>query len=190
VNIIFRHINYWAALIGCCFFLQACENDLREVKELYDRPLNVETMDTIVSYISQGGKTRAKLTSAYMVRTQDTLPRVEFPRRLHVDFYNDSLLQPESFLDARYGRYYEGRNQVFLRDSVRVYNIKGDTLWTNELWWDQNLQKFYTDKPFKVWQHDKYILGTGLEAGQDLKWYKMKNINNSYLDVPANQFPQ
>jgi LPS export ABC transporter protein LptC len=178
-----------AALSGCCFFLAACENDIHEVEALSKQPLNVEVMDTIVSFLSQGGKTKAQLTSVYMVRTQDTLPRVEFPKSLHVDFYSDSLT-PESFLDARYAKYFEGRNQVFLRDSVRVYNIKGDTLWTDELWWDQGQQKFYTDKEFKVWQHDKYILGTGLEAGQDLKWYKMRNINNSVIRVPASQFPQ
>lgn len=181
-------INF-AALLWGCFFLLGCENDLNEVKDLTKRPVNVETMDSITSYLSQGGKMKAKLSSIYLVRTQDTLPRVEFPKRLHVDFFGDSL-QSESFLDARYGKYFEGRNQVFLRDSVKVYNVKGDTLWTDELWWDQLQQKFYTEKAFKVWQHDKYILGTGLEAGQDLKWYKMKNINNSYLDVPAKQFPQ
>ena len=184
-----RYKKNAAALLGGCFFLWGCENDLNTVKELANRPLNVETMDSITSFISQGGRMKAKLSSVFLQRTQDTLPRIEFPKKLHVDFYNDST-QVESFLDAKYGRYYEGRNQVYLRDSVRVYNIKGDTLWTDELWWNQAEQKFYTDKAFKVWQHDKFILGTGLEAGQDLKWYKMRNIYNSYIDVPREQFPQ
>jgi hypothetical protein len=172
-----------------CFFLFSCENDIQVIAKLAERPANVEVMDSITSFISTGGKMKAKLSSVYLLRTQDTLPRVEFPKKLHVDFYGDSL-KLESFLDANYGRYYEGRNQVFLRDSVKVFNVKGDTLWTDELWWDQVQQKFYTDKAFRVWQFDKYILGTGLEAGQDLKWYKMKNINNSFLNVPANQFPE
>ncbi|HET9055580.1 MAG TPA: LPS export ABC transporter periplasmic protein LptC [Chitinophagaceae bacterium] len=177
-----------AFLWGCLFFI-SCENDINKIKELANRPVNVEVMDSVNSYISQGGKIKARLSSVYLLRTQDTVPRVEFPKHLHVEFYDDSA-RLESFLDAQYGKYYEGRNQVFLRDSVRVYNIKGDTLWTNELWWDQLQRKFYTDKDFRVWQHDKYIIGSGLEAGQDLKWYKMKNINNSYLNVPANNFPQ
>lgn len=189
MNALCAYKKIFAALTGCCFFLQACENKLDDVKRFSDKPLNIETMDSVTSFISQGGKMKAKLSSVYLLRTQDTLPRVEFPRRLHVDFFGDSL-QQESFLDAKYGKYFEGRNQVFLRDSVKVFNIKGDTLWADELWWDQNQQKFYTDKAFKVWQHDKYILGTGLEAGQDLKWYKMRNINNSFLNMPASQFPQ
>lgn len=187
--ILLSYKKFIAALLWGCFFLISCENDIHEVQSLSKQPLNVEVMDTVISYLSQGGKMKAKLSSIYMVRTQDTLPRVEFPKSLHVDFYSDSATQ-ESFLDARYAKYYEGRNQVFLRDSVRVFNIKGDTLWTNELWWDQGQQKFYTDKAFKVWQHDKYIVGTGLEAGQDLKWYKMKDVNNSFILAPANQFPQ
>ena len=46
-------------------------------------------------------------------------------------------------------------NKVYLKDCVVVINIlKGDTLRCQELWWDQNTQKFYTNKPARYSQKD------------------------------------
>ena len=61
-----------------------------------------------------------------MLRHQDTSPYIEFTKTVHADFYNDSLTL-ESKLDAHYGRYMESQSKVFLRDSVIVFNTKGDT---------------------------------------------------------------
>ena len=71
---------------------------------------------------------------------------------------------------------------MFLRDSVVVINIvKGDTLRTSELWWDQKTEKFYTDKPVRIYQPDKTIFGTGLEAAQDFKSYDIFKITGTVL---------
>jgi hypothetical protein len=78
-------------------------------------------------------------------------------------------------LTANYGIYYDNLNKVFLRDSVMVINKDGDTLRTPELWWDQNMQKFYTDKPARLDGKDKHLTGTqGLEATQDLRSIQFK----------------
>ncbi|TAL46765.1 MAG: LPS export ABC transporter periplasmic protein LptC [Chitinophagaceae bacterium] len=123
----------------------------------------------IESYMSQQGQMRAKLTSPFMIRYITDTVYVEFPKTLHVDFFDDSTLV-ETRLDALYGKYYESLNKVYLRDSVRVINRDGDTLRCPELWWDQTLQKFYTDKPARLDGNDKHLVGNqGLEATQDLK---------------------
>ncbi|HEX2608649.1 MAG TPA: LPS export ABC transporter periplasmic protein LptC, partial [Flavisolibacter sp.] len=99
--------------------------------------------------------------------TSDTL-YVEFPQKLHVDFF-DSLGKVESQLDARYGKYFESMNRVFLKDSVVVSNRNGDTLRCPELWWDQNSQLFYTDKRVRIRRKDQRIYGgKGMQATQDL----------------------
>ena len=108
-------------------------------------------------------------------------PFVEFPKSLHVDFYNDSLVI-ESQLDARYGKYRELDNKVLLRDSVVVKNIsKGDTLITPELWWDQKAEKFYTDKPVHILKKGGTdIHGIGFEAPQDFTSYTIYKIVGPY----------
>jgi lipopolysaccharide export system protein LptC len=173
-------------LLICCLFFAACENSLTEVAELTGKRIAVEEAKNIESYLSQGGKMRARLTAPVMNRYQTDSPYIEFPKSLHVDFY-DSILKIESQLNARYGRYRETEQKVFLRDSVVVFNIKNDTLRCDELWWDQNSEKFYTDKPVQIHQPDKIIFGKGLEADQSFKWYLLKEITGELL-VPKGGF--
>ena len=53
---------------------------------------------------------------------------------------------------------------------IALPSIKGDTLKSADLWWDQNTKLFYTDKYAEYLRKDKQIYpGKGLEATQDFK---------------------
>lgn len=157
-----------AALISCCFVC-ACENDPRAVDEWTGRKVMVEEATNVVSYMSQEGIMKAKLVAPLMLRVQSDTMYTEFPNKLHVDFYDDST-RIESWLDAKYGKYFETFNKVYLRDSVVVISIKGDTLRCHDLWWDQNRELFYTDSVATYHSPGQQITGgKGMEASQDFK---------------------
>ena len=66
-------------------------------------------------------------------------------------------------------------NKVYLRDSVVVITLKGDTLRCHDLWWDQNKEIFYTDSIATYRSPGNDITGgKGMEATQDLKTVKFK----------------
>ncbi|MBV4356404.1 LPS export ABC transporter periplasmic protein LptC [Pinibacter aurantiacus] len=162
---IFRTLSKMA--IGS-FLLVACENDINEVRALTKSVVAMEQGKDIVTYYSQTGKMRAKLTSPIMNRYDIDTPYIEFPKTLHVDFFNDSL-KIETKLDAKYGKYRENENKVFLRDSVIIINMSGDTVFCKELWWDQRKEKFYTDKYVELRRKSDTLRGlNGMEAAQDL----------------------
>lgn len=171
-----------AALILGCFFFVGCENDTRVINAWTEQHVMVEEADSIQTYMSQGSRMRAKLQSPKMLRYQSDTIYVEFPKSLKVDFY-DSAARPESHLDARYGKYFETLNKVFLRDSVVVFNHQGDTLRTPELWWDQAQQKFYTDKKVRIRKSGNLIFGVGMDARQDLSDIHIRQITGT-LQVP------
>ncbi|MEY3350654.1 MAG: hypothetical protein RIQ50_765 [Bacteroidota bacterium] len=162
--------------------ISACENDEQKVNALFNRRLGVDEAENITSFMSQGGKMKAKLTAPVMLRFQDSGSRIELPKTLHVDFY-DSLLNIESKLDAEFALYYETKKTVFLRDNIKVYNIKGDTLFCKELTWDQSLEKFYTDKPVRINTPDIIMYGEGLSAPQDFKTFEIYKVTNSVIRV-------
>jgi len=165
---------YSILLFLTTLFLSSCENDPKVVEEWTKKAELREEAKIIESYLSQSGVMKAKLTAPLMYRYQRDTVFTEFPNTLHVDFYDDSV-RVESWLTANYGIYYDNLNKVFLRDSVTVINNAGDTLRTPELWWDQNSQKFYTDKPARLDGKDKHLTGTqGLEATQDLRTIQFK----------------
>ncbi|HUR65013.1 MAG TPA: LPS export ABC transporter periplasmic protein LptC, partial [Chitinophagaceae bacterium] len=114
---------------------------------------------------------------------------VEFPKNLHVDFYDDNN-KVESWLDSRYGKYYETLNKVYLRDSVVVITMKGDTLKSPDLWWDQTTKMFYTDKYAVYHGIGKNIYGgKGLTATQDLSSV-IFNQPTGTVQVSENGFPK
>jgi len=164
----FRKYLIQAAFIGGCLFVFGCENSQRSLDEWREKKVMVEEAKGVQSLFSQGGKIRSRLTAPLMLRYSSDTIYVEFPQTLRMVFF-DSVGKEQSRLDARYGKYFETFNKAYLRDSVVVANVNGDTLWTPDLWWDQGLQKFYTDKKVRIYRNgDRIYGGEGLEAKQDL----------------------
>lgn len=163
-----------ACILSCCFVC-SCENDQRVIDEWTKDKTMKEEATNIVSYLSQEGRMKAKLMAPLMLRVMTDTQYVEFPKTLHVDFYNDSV-KLETWLDCKYAKYFETLDKVYLRDSVTVITVKGDTLKSPDLWWDQSKGLFYTDKFARYHSTDQRIYGgTGLEATQDLKTVTFKD---------------
>ncbi len=166
-------IHYSSVLAACglvliAFFMSGCENDVKTIRELTENKVTQEEATNIESFFSQEGKMKAKLTAPLMIRVIADTVYAEFPKTLHVDFYDDSA-KVETRLDSKYGKYFETQNKVYLRDSVVVINVKGDTLKSPDLWWDQSTKLFYTDKYAIYHGIGKDIYGgKGLTATQDL----------------------
>jgi len=164
----YKKLIYAAAFFtGCCFFC-SCENDVKVIDDMTKKVVMKEEAVNVESMLSQEGKLKARLKAPLMVRVFADTIYAEFPHSLHCDFYNDSTVI-ESWLDSKYGKYYENLGKVYLRDSVVVITAKGDTLRSPDLWWDQNRKLFYTDKYATYHAPGKQVSGTiGLEATQDL----------------------
>jgi LPS export ABC transporter protein LptC len=178
----FFHKKIFQAAIYCsCLFVLGCENDERDIDAWTGKKIMIEEAIQVNTLFSQSGNLKANLKSPLMLRYLGDTVYVEFPKTLHVDFY-DSLGKRESWLDAKYGKYMESLNKVFLKDSVRVININGDTLRTSELWWDQTAKIFYTDSVISIITKDKRIRGgKGLVAAQDLNSYTIKQPTGTVL---------
>lgn len=179
-------IKIAVACIGSCFFMASCENDINAVKALGARVGGIDVGKDVAIYVSNNGKLGAKLTAPLMNRyLLDSSKMIEFPKSIHVDFFKDSN-QIESQLSAKYAKYKETENIVFLKEDVIIFNTLGDTLWCKEMYWDQNTGKFYTEKEVVVKQHNPLakIYGLGLEANQNLTDIRIfKPQPNSYAII-------
>ena len=174
------------ACLSSCFFMAACENDVDAVKALGARVSGIDVGKDVAIYVSNDGKLGAKLTAPLMNRyLEDSSKMIEFPQSIHVDFYKDSIII-ESQLSAKYAKYKETENIVYLKEDVVIFNTLGDTLWCKELYWDQNTGKFYTEQDVVVKQHNPLakIFGKGLEANQNLTDIRIfKPQSNSYAII-------
>ena len=169
----------------------SCENNEGDIKNITSKSLAIEEATNVNVNYTTSGTAKAQLRAPLMLRVQDTVSFVEFPKQLHVDFYNEQGVI-ESILDAKYGKYNETQSKVLLKDSVRFIGLKnGDTLYTNELFWDRNRStyQFYTDKPTVIKTKKEIINSIGFEVNQNFtdKWFK--NTTNSYFRIPTSSLP-
>lgn len=184
-----RLTRLMAAGVWLITFLSACENDEKVIRDLTEKVVMKEEAVGVESMLSQEGKLRARLRAPLMIRVFTDTVYAEFPKSLHCDFYDENTTI-ESWLDSKYGKYFEQLGKVYLRDSVVVITKKGDTLKSHDLWWDQNSKMFYTDTFATYHAPGKQIYGTmGLQATQDLSSIIFKRPVGT-IQASENGFPK
>lgn len=176
-------IAYTATLFALMFLsaniLISCKNSKQEIANLFAKKLGVDTVLKLESFMSQNGKMKAKLLSNIMVRYQysgNSEPKMEFPDSIYVEFYNDTM-GIETKITANKAEYLENQQRIILTDSVKIINLqKGDTIYCQDMVWDQNLQTFSSDKPMRWLSPSQYIRGTGFTAKQDFTNFNIKKV--------------
>ncbi len=167
-------LPFFAGLLLATTLVVGCGNTQEEIDAILGKRDTREIARGVESFLSQEGKLKAKLKAPLMYRSISDTQYLEFPESLHVDFYNDST-EIETWLDSKYGKYYEALDKVYLRDSVVIITINQDTLRCHDLWWDQKKGIFYTDSVATYRSPGNDVVGgKGMEATQDLKTVTFK----------------
>lgn len=165
-----------------CF--QSCGNKIEELPTTEINGFQNDRAEEVEFIFSKNGTTTATLSGEEFVQNNLSNPKyVDLKKNIQADFYDDSL-QVESKLQANFGRYYPETGNIIVRDSVRVTNRKGERLETEELIWNENIQRFYTEKPVKITMNGQETYGEGLEANKDFSYIKIKNQRGS---IPVNK---
>lgn len=161
-------------LICCCI---ACENDPAEVARLTQAlEPRQEVMKGVEMLYSDSAVVRVKIRSPRVVRHLDKRePRQEFLDGMRVDFFTPNK-RISSELMAKYGVRFDNKNQVIVRDSVIWQSKNGERLETEELIWDENEGKLYTNKYVTIIRPNEIIYGYGFESNQDFTYSKIKAI--------------
>jgi LPS export ABC transporter protein LptC len=167
--------------------LLGCENDANEVASLNKRTIEVEEGHDIVGQFSQSAVQKAELKAPLMYRVKADTPYTEFPKTIHVNFYKENHAI-ESVVESKYAKYFETLGKVYLRDSVVVYNTTGDTLYCDDLWWDQGANIFYTDKHVVIHTSTQQLDGSGLWALANFSKYTIRNTTGN-VAIPKSVQP-
>jgi hypothetical protein len=193
---------FTVTVIATIVFMFSCSNSKKDLSIFDKNKISQEESKNITSYLSQGGVMKARLFAPKMIRYTSDSIRVEFPQGQHTEFFleNKDLVHGvdtnivESHIFSKYGRYTEFNNKVYLKDSVLCYNaLKKDTLWCDDLWWDQDKQVIFTWGKFRFKTHDGQDMKgngekTGFTAKQDLTEYTLYN-STGVMIAPAGTLP-
>src|SRR5688572_2758054 len=160
-------------LVICCiaFSVIGCsQGDLREPLE-YPGPLR--EVENVEFYNSEGDQVTSKLTAdlVYEFANGDQ----EFPKGVYIEMYDESG-RLKTTLRANYAKFVKELGHWVGQGKVEVKNvIKDEQLNTEELYWNRQTKKIYTQKFVTIRQQRDVIYGTGLDANQDLTDYVITN---------------
>ncbi|MBS1587948.1 MAG: LPS export ABC transporter periplasmic protein LptC [Bacteroidetes bacterium] len=187
------HILHHARILipGLLLGIAACHNDPKEIASLTEArtAYQLDKADDVTLIYSEHGHVKAKVfAKQYISNDAAKPPYMDMKNGIKAEVYDDSM-HVESTLTANYARYYVKQGNFLIRDNIVVVNKKGETLNTEELVWNQQVQKFYTEKFVKISTPTLVMYGDGLEANQDFTWYRITNQKGTMLvnksEVPS-----
>lgn len=156
------------------FVFTACENDLSKVKEIeLKQKEDIEITKGAEIIYSDSAYVKAKLKTPILYNHKSSTPYMEMPKGIEVTFY-DRNLQQTSKVTSDYAIRKESQKIVELKKNVVATNAEGKTFKSDELIWDENLKKFYSNKLVTINTGGNLITGPGFWSNEDFSYYEIK----------------
>lgn len=161
-------------------FLFSCSNNPREVHEITrvdDFPMEVQ--ENLSLTYSDSANIRLRLSAPLAeYYPQLEVPVRKFPEGIDVRFF-DRFGKVDSRLTANYAEEQIHNNLWLAKGNVVVVNSKGEQLNTEELYWDENEEKIYSDKFVKITTDKEIIHGEGFQADQNFENYVINKVTGT-----------
>jgi LPS export ABC transporter protein LptC len=166
---IYQLIKYILCFIfvTMCFF--NCDNKEKTVVNKSSEAERLPSQEGYDSelYITKAGVKQAVLHYGHMQKFDDQ-KIVYFNKGIELDFY-DTQGEHTSFISAQKGEYHETTEDVVGRGNVVVVSDTGMTLFTEELRWDNEMNKFFSDTLVMITTREgDTLFGKGFESNPDL----------------------
>jgi len=160
--------------------LFSCENSIQTVQKLTAQDTTAAMTATGVNYVrSDSGRTQLILKSPLMIKHDGEKPFTEFPKGFIVDFY-DTTGNVVSILTANYGIRKEKEGLLQARNNVVVKNIeKQQTLYTENLIWNERTRKIKAPGFVKIVRPDQTIFGDSLISNESFTHYNIYGIRGT-----------
>lgn len=124
---------------------------------------------------TDSGRVAATLISDKMLDfSNKEFPYQEFPEGLKVEFFDEN--NQKSTITADYGIVYKQTGLVDLQGNVEIITSDSVYLSANQLYWDQNLEWVFTDRPNKIrFANGAVNQGQGFDSNQDFSNFRSRS---------------
>jgi len=124
---------------------------------------------------TDSGRIKAILISPKMQEFSNVdFPFTEFPKGIDVTLYDDKGKQ--TFVKSDYAVSYKTTNIIDLQENVKITSQDGQTLETQQLYYDQKNEWFFTEKNFKFTDPKGVSNGQGIDFSRDFKIVNSQKI--------------
>lgn len=156
--------------------LFSCEGNLSEVRAL-DMPADAPQAigRGINLTYTDSGEVVATLKSDLMYDfTNKEFPYREFPQGLKVEVFDENM--KKNIITADYGIVYGETGLVDLQGDVVIITSDSTRLTAHQLYWNQNLQWIFTDKPNTIqFKNGTVNKGEGFDSNQEFSNFRSRS---------------
>ena len=181
-----KYISVCKTIVGGLFLLfciVSCNKDDKpeKIAAVVDRSAMPRLHATdITTLISDSGITRYRISApCWNVYDKANQPYWEFPQGIHFERF-DLNLRVVANIQSEYAKFNENEQLWELRKNVRMTNIQGQLFETNQLYWNQREERFYSDSLIKITDATHIIKGIGFESNQNITNYHIRKTQGIF----------
>ena len=168
------------SVMGSAILLFSCERDEAEDAAASEETMRTEYSENLSIVESQNGRRSyhfvTPLVEGYSLARE---PYREFRKGVKITTYkDDSLSTVDAVLTANYAIYYENRKLWEAKGNVVVVKSDGKNLYTQQLFWNQQTKKIYSNVDSKIVQNDgrDVFIGEGFESDEEFKDWRFRRM--------------
>ena len=157
--------------------LFSCESNFKEVQKInYSEFVpSGEAINFNLKY-TDSGRIKSVLISPKMLDYAAVeFPFTEFPQGIDVTMYDSK--GKRTFIKADYAVTFKGTDIIDLQHNVKITTETNQMLETEQLYFDQKNEWFFTEKKFKFTDPKGVSYGEGIDFSKDFKIVNSQRIN-------------
>lgn len=157
--------------------IASCESNFKEVQKMGLSEFTPSgDADSINLKYTDSGRITANLISPKMLDYATVAyPFTEFPKGMHLTLFDKNGKQ--TYIDAKYAISHKTTNIIDLQGDVKISNQNGELLETEQLYYDQKNEWFFTEKKFKFTSPKGVSYGEGIDFSKDFKKVNSQKIS-------------
>jgi LPS export ABC transporter protein LptC len=163
-------------LIAALALLFGCESNFKEVQKInYSEFIPSGEAENFNLKYTDSGRVKSILISPKMMDYSNVeFPFVEFPNGVDVTLFDKKA--KKTFITSDYAISYKGTDIIDLQGNVKIRTESNQLLETEQLYFDQKNEWFFTQKKFKFTEPKGVSNGVGIDFSKDFKMVNSQRI--------------
>lgn len=164
-----------ASIVITAFY--GCESNFKEVQKInFSEFVPGSDADTVnIKYTDSGRITGVLISPKMLDYSNLNFPFTEFPKGIDVTLYDKK--QKRTFIKGNYAVSYKDTGIIDLIGKVKITSEDGQVLETEQLYFDQKNEWFYTERKFKLTDAKGVSFGQGIDFSKDFKVINSQRIS-------------
>ncbi len=164
-----------AVVMSVLCVVSACSGQDKQFAEAITERDSLPVLETrgVSTLISDSGVVRYRITAPlWQVFDRKDPSHWAFEEGVYLETFDESF-QTQASIQADTAYYFDGQRLWELDGNVEIKNLKGEQFNTQQMFWNQNTQRVYSDKFIRIRQTDRIITGHGFESNQQMTVYRI-----------------